>query len=49
MVIPGYNDMDLAKRIVNFVFSLNFSEMSEKERELLFSEPLKRDPISRKI
>ena len=48
-MIPGYNDMDLAKRIVNFVFSLNFSEMSDNERDMLFSEPLKRDPISRKI
>lgn len=32
-----------------FVFSVNFSELTPSERELIFSEPLKRDPISRKI
>lgn len=48
-MIPGYNDMDLAKRIVNFVFAINFSAMSDNEREMLFSEPLRRDPVSRKV
>lgn len=48
-MIPGFNDMELESRIVKFVFAIDFEQMSDKEREMLFSEPLRRHPISRKI
>ena len=41
--------MELESRIVKFVFAIDFETMSLKEREMLFSEPLRRHPISRKI
>ena len=46
---PGFNDMELESRIVKFVFAIDFEQMSDEEREMLFSEPLRRHPISRKI
>ena len=48
-MIPGYDDSNLSSLLSEFVFRINFADMSDSERELLFSEPLKRDPISRKI
>ena len=48
-VIPGYSDVEFTSSLSMFVFSVNFSELTPAERELIFSEPLKRDPISRKV
>ena len=48
-VIPGYDEKEMEKRLVDFVRRINFSELTEQERELLFSAPLKRDPVSRMI
>ena len=48
-MIPGFNDLELESRIVKFVFAIDFEAMTDKEREMLFCEPLRRHPISRKI
>ena len=36
-------------KLVSFIDTINFSNLTEGERDLLFSEPLRRDPISRQI
>ena len=49
MVIPGYSDIDFMDRIVVFIGAINMSDLNESERELLFSEPLRRDPVTRRV
>ena len=46
-VIPGYLDLQLTDKLVEFVDAINFSALNESELELLFSESLSRDPVSR--
>ena len=48
-VIPGYQDLQLTDKLVEFVNAINFASLNESELELLFSESLSRDPVSREI
>ena len=48
-MIPGYLDLQLTDKLVEFIEAINFSALNENELELLFSESLTRDPVSRQI
>ena len=49
MIIPGYNEVEYMDRLCDFIRAIDLAALSEAERELIFSEPLKRDPVSRKV
>lgn len=49
MIIPGYNEIEYMDRLCDFIKAIDLAALSDTERDLIFSEPLKRDPVSRSV
>ena len=37
-VIPGYRDQCFVERLIRFIEEVNFAELTEQEKELIFSD-----------